>query len=244
MIGELVRNLKLCTAIKASWPNHNRVAIIQLLLQHGADADAANKNGLTPLFLAIRMEASHIVQALLAHGAKLTFAASGMPMALGFMSMVGLINVVQHLLALGASVNATTRSGEIALSLASKEGQIEIIYLLLAAGADVTLLHKVDQWRNNGIIALLSGSFPHAIACFSRVAAWTRTSVDFVLRGAGYFCMGYLELALADAAKCAKVDELVDDYALLGLTLRRLGREDNAVAAFEEGKRVGHQMQP
>ena len=108
------------------------VAVVELLLAHGADVHAENPDGDAPLTLASENGHAAVVEVLLAHGADAN--ANNDVWALIVASSHGHAAVVEVLLAHGANIHVF--DDEVLLN-ASLNGRATIVELLLAHGANV-----------------------------------------------------------------------------------------------------------
>jgi ankyrin repeat protein/mono/diheme cytochrome c family protein len=115
---------------------------LDALLAQGADANALNRAGATPLHYGVTSE--RIVAALLSHGAKPDVASNiGVTPLLGAVAIPDSFPVVRRLVAAGANVNVRRQAagGPLAnanvLAVASVGGDMRTIALLLDRGAEV-----------------------------------------------------------------------------------------------------------
>jgi ankyrin repeat protein len=114
------------------------------LIDGGADVNAAQGDGTTPLhWAAYRLDAD-LVRALLAHGAepdpKNLFGATPLAETV----KAGNAALAKLLLEGGADANAANVDGETVLMLATRAGSVDVARLLLARGADV---NAREAWR-------------------------------------------------------------------------------------------------
>ena len=109
--------------------------LVELLLAKGADANATDRNGETPLHVAARAGGKDVVVLLLGHKADVNAkdASGKTPLHLAVTRDLG---VVEALLASKADVNARTETGESALHFAAELGRLEVVTALLAHQAD------------------------------------------------------------------------------------------------------------
>ncbi len=112
------------------------VEMLRLLAKAGADLNAADATGLTPLMAAAFMGHSDVVDALLKAGAAREGRDEAGYTALMFASNAGKAAVVQHLLAAGADANARDRDDSTPIMFAAQAGFDDCVRLLCAAGAD------------------------------------------------------------------------------------------------------------
>jgi cytohesin len=118
------------------------VAIVELLLANGADANARASSGTLPLNFAAASGQKALVELLLAKGADISAKGpddvTSLYMAAKNMAAeTDRVAIAKLLIARGAEVNAKTRSGYTALMLAAFQGDKEFVELLLTHGADV-----------------------------------------------------------------------------------------------------------
>jgi len=123
---------------------------LRILLESGADTEAAGQQGATALLYA----ASDLPKTMLlvAKGARVNAAAKdGTTPLMVATSVVGNTATVKYLLDHGADVKAATVFGSTALISASQLGDSEMVRLLLAKGADS---HVVDRAGFNPLLAI------------------------------------------------------------------------------------------
>jgi ankyrin repeat protein len=122
--------LKLHDAVR-----HGRHDLVQQLLAAGADVEATDQDGETPLFYAARLNPVHVN--LESH------------------------KVVQTLLAAGANVHATDESFRSVLHSAAQRGRHDMVQQLLAAGVRdsfnwTPLFHAIQGGHSNMVQVLLA----------------------------------------------------------------------------------------
>jgi ankyrin repeat protein len=124
--------------------NGRRDAALELLAA-GADVNASQGDGTTPLHWAAYQLDVELVERLIDRGARANtqnrFGAS----PLGEAAKAANAELVALLLEAGAEVDAANADGETALMLAAKTGSAEVASALLAAGADV---NAREAWRD------------------------------------------------------------------------------------------------
>lgn len=133
------------------------------MLADGADANAANRYGVTPLALACANGNTVLVAALLEAGAHPDDEGNGGETPLMIAARTGRGGPVKALLEAGAEVNARDGKGQSALMWAAAEGHAEAVKILLDAGArrEMALGSGFDAWffaarqGHRGVIDLL-----------------------------------------------------------------------------------------
>jgi ankyrin repeat protein len=140
---------------------------VSLLLKVGADVEARDADGQTPLLLASEGGHASVVRTLLAKGANIDAEDARGRTALHLASRGGHVDVVRLLLARSADVTVKDADGRTALHLASIGGYTEVVRLLLEVeGIDVNA-SDADEWtallhaehrRRHAVTALLVGA--------------------------------------------------------------------------------------
>jgi ankyrin repeat protein len=110
---------------------------IKCWLREGADINAADAYGYTPLMNAAMLGRLDIVKALIESGADIQKKGQFGYTALHAAAQSGHLDVVQALVRYGASVNCKNDDGDIPLILAVRGTHAEIIDYLLKAGSDI-----------------------------------------------------------------------------------------------------------
>jgi len=111
---------------------------VNALLERGANANAADQYGVSPLMLACVNGNASIVERLLKAGADPNSASPGGETALMTASLTGSAAAIKILVAHGAGVNAAERvRGQTALMWAAANNNVDAINALIDAGADV-----------------------------------------------------------------------------------------------------------
>jgi ankyrin repeat protein len=111
---------------------------VRQLFDEGADANFANRLGVTALMVAAQWNRPEVVRFLLSKGADVEAQESSSGCnALMFACLSGNPEVVRLVLEHGASVNARNIDGRTALMTAAFCGSIELVKMLLRHGADV-----------------------------------------------------------------------------------------------------------
>jgi uncharacterized protein len=156
----------------AEWPSlHLAVGVghkdvVKLLLDHSAEVDAKNNEGVTPLYLAAVEGHKDVVKLLLDHGAEVDAKNNEGVTPLYLAAVEGHKDVVKLLLDHGAEVDAKNTEGKSALSRASsggEEGHLDVVKLLFERGACVnaqnnygeTALISAAKWKNHEIVMSL-----------------------------------------------------------------------------------------
>ena len=117
---------------------------IQKIIDHGADVNAVNNDGATPLLLACSKAQAESAELLLNVGADPNIAdGDGDASILSAIDGYCSVNTMHKLIANGANVNATNNKGLTALLKACSYGQMDVVKVLLEAGADPTIVDDV-----------------------------------------------------------------------------------------------------
>ena len=154
-------------AAGGGWYGGQNDQSVALLLAHGADVNAPDARGITPLIAATRHRISlPVFTLLLKHGASVS--AQGPNGETAFVSLVihhrlldspETFAVIKLLLAHGANVNVCDKRGRTPLMLAAARGQIVTSQTLIAFGADKAARdaqgHTAQDWVRENKRALL-----------------------------------------------------------------------------------------
>ena len=137
------------------WASHlNQPEIVDLLLREGADFDAVNRYGVTPLWLACVDGEVSVIQRLLRAGADPNTRMAAGDTVLMRAARAGNLGTVKLLLSAGAAVNAREhRQGQTALMWAAAENRPEVVEALIKEGADLS----ARSTGQGGFTALLFG---------------------------------------------------------------------------------------
>ncbi len=149
------------------------------LLAKGADINATDEDGYTPLSLAIYGYYQETAEALIAAGAN----ANIKPLDEALLIRVawyGWHSTAVAMIAAGADVNAAGNNGTTALIHAASRGHSDIVRTLIAAGADI----HARNWESGALCAAINHHHPE---------------VEQLLRTAG------ATLDMADAAYCGDI---------------------------------------
>ena len=133
-IGEYgTQSIKNLALLNASGRGH--LDVVRLLLENGADVNAADISGNTALMRASENGHTDVVRLLLEKGVDVNAVYNHGETALMRASAWGHLDAVRLLLEKGADVNAVNDYGETALMLASREGHLDVVKLLETYGA-------------------------------------------------------------------------------------------------------------
>ena len=119
-------------------------ALVQALVERGADVDAPEIDGTTALHWAVHRDDGDVAALLIDAGADVTAANRYGVAAIALASINGSGSMLARLLAAGADANRAQPEGETALMTAARTGRVEAVRVLLDHGADV---NAAEQWR-------------------------------------------------------------------------------------------------
>jgi len=109
--------------------------IASILIAAGADVNAGEEDGGTPLFAAIRGDQTEAVSFLLSRGANVNATDNYGTTPLHLAALGNHTKIVSLLLGKGADINVTTKNGKTPLHYAESGKATEVITLLVAKGA-------------------------------------------------------------------------------------------------------------
>jgi ankyrin repeat protein len=136
-------------------------AAAQRLIRSGADVNAANRYGVTPLLVATQRGNAELIELLLKGGASVPVAEAKLPEGqtlLMHAARTGQVASMKALIAAGSNPNAReTRSGTTAAIWAATSSRAQAIRVLAEAGADLNVLSKVTLYPHTQNGVLLSG---------------------------------------------------------------------------------------
>ena len=137
-----------------------RVAV-QRVIASGADVNAANRYGVTPLVLAAQRGRGDLIELLLKAGASVKTAEAKLPEGQTLVmhaARTGDIASLRALITAGSNVNAReTRTGTTAAIWAASGNRANAIRVLVEAGAELDILSKVTSYPHTQNGVLLSG---------------------------------------------------------------------------------------
>jgi ankyrin repeat protein len=148
-----------------------------VLLRAGADANAANDLGATPLWLAAQNGSAVMTRRLLQAGANPNKALLAGETPLMVAARAGSAEVVDLLAAKGANVNAHATRGQTALMWAVAQKHPAVVKVLIARGADIHA--RSDAWSQ--VMAV----FPHGILDYNRPVPHGQDTAAFAARAGG-----------------------------------------------------------
>jgi ankyrin repeat protein len=138
----------------------DRAAALEALAA-GADVNAAQGDGTTPLIWAVYKVDPELVATLLKRGAKPNVANNYGSSALAEGVKIGSAGIVKQLLDAGADVELPNADGQTALLLAARTGALEVAKELVAHGANV---NTKEAWRGQtALMWAADGNFPEIV---------------------------------------------------------------------------------
>ncbi len=152
--------------------SHNGATqVVQVLLSRGADINATDNEGMTPLHNAVAgYSRSATISYLLKHGARIDSARRDGSTPLMEASRKGRADFVEMLIQKGANINAQDERGETPLIRAAQMGHASVVQILLSHGANIaskrkqdgaTALSLAESTHVKDIIQLLRGADAH-----------------------------------------------------------------------------------
>jgi len=200
------------------------VPTAQALVARGANVNATNRYGVTPLALACTNGSRPMVELLLGAGADANAELRGGETPLMTAARTGRVEVVRALLARGANVNAKLpQSGQTALMWSAAEGHEAVVEALLAAGAEfraplatgfTPLLFAVRGGHTGIVLRLLKAGVD-----VNEAAQPARTQNKFLRKGASALTTavenGHFELAARLIERGANPNDQRSGYAPL-----------------------------
>ncbi len=118
------------------------VKVVRILVEHGADTTAQNKNGWTPLHSASLNGHVEVARFLVERGADATAQNKNGWTPLHSASQHGHVEVARFLVEHGARTKAQNKNGTTPLHPASENGHLEVARFLVEHGADPTAKNK------------------------------------------------------------------------------------------------------
>jgi ankyrin repeat protein len=122
-----------------------KLSVVKFLLEHGANINAANESGFTPLMAAIASGHMDVLEELLAHGADIKAMTNDGETALTFAAFTGNIPAIRQLLSKGADINEGGKYAMTPLMAAAIEDQLKAVKELLLNHAKVMTVNNMDQ---------------------------------------------------------------------------------------------------
>jgi len=131
------------------WAVHNGdLDLTKALIKAGADVNAVNDYGATPLGEAAVLADPEIVRALIKAGADVNHGNEWGQTALMSVARTDRVKAAEYLIDAGADVNATEKERhQTALMMAAAESQPAMVALLIEKGAKVDLPSDVNHWE-------------------------------------------------------------------------------------------------
>ena len=124
----------------------NRLDILKVIVESGANVNHADKDGMTPLIIASQQGYEMIVDYLIAKGAKVNTEDYSGSTSLMLASQHGRGNVVKKLIDSGANINQQAKSnGRSALYCSCGNNQLDVVRILVENGADLEIQNNQNH---------------------------------------------------------------------------------------------------
>jgi ankyrin repeat protein len=128
---------------------HGNLEAVKYLVERGADVNAKDNDGKTPLMWAAEYDGEkglNVVEYLIRHGADISRERVRNSL-LQLAAEYGHLNTVKYLVGHGANVNAKDKNGKTPLIRAAYRGRLDVVKYLVEHGADVDI-HAVRVARS------------------------------------------------------------------------------------------------
>jgi len=127
----------------AALEGHAKIA--EYLLDHGAELEAKDSEGSSPLLEAVRGGHLEVIKLLLQRGADIHTAGSNQKTLLHVAAFHGHKQVVEYLADSGANIHATDKYFQTPLYVAASSGNLEVLDYLVSKRAN---MHKAINWHH------------------------------------------------------------------------------------------------
>ncbi len=115
---------------------NGHLEVVQILIDAGANKEAANDHGATPMFVAAENGHVEVVQTLIDAGANKEAAINHGVTPMFVAAQNGEVDVVQILIDAGANKEAATNLGTTPMFVAAQNGEVDVVQILIDAGAN------------------------------------------------------------------------------------------------------------
>lgn len=158
-----VQNIYGSTPLHIASGDKEKVDVVRVLIEHGANVNATDKHNSTPLHFATEYKNKNVVALLLENGANPNAESIGNYTPLHFAAKWEEMDIVDLLLSKAVEINIRSTHNLTPLDLAIRSGNVKLVKLLLNNGSNVngedkngcTPLHFAVEQGNPNIIELL-----------------------------------------------------------------------------------------
>ncbi|MBA2655227.1 MAG: ankyrin repeat domain-containing protein [Gammaproteobacteria bacterium] len=197
---------------------NGHLEVVQILIDAGANKEAANDHGATPMFVAAENGHVEVVQTLIDAGANKEAAINHGVTPMFVAAQNGEVDVVQILIDAGANKEAATNHGVTPMFVAALNGKVDVVQILIDAGANK---NKATRHKETPLFVAAQNGHVGVVQALIKAGANKNTADDcgetplFVAAQ-----NGHLEVVQA-LIKAGADKDITDDYGDTPLTIAK-----------------------